>query len=212
MRSCNDIRRKTTPAPRSVCGRPRTGRGAVGTLAMDLLLYARYRRGGGQQHLFAWEFSSGLSSWDEAAGTRASRQAPVRRALPEKTPAATGRTGQQHHHWAYGMLNGALYGIAAESLGQPRTWYGLPFGAGVWAVDYAGPPGRRLYKPIQDYDPRHPGQGPHRPPRLRDHHRRRPAAGRREMYGTAAAWAPAAEESGQIRNSRPRLTRARHRA
>jgi hypothetical protein len=51
-----------------------------------------------------------------------------------------------------GILNGALYGIAAESLGQPRTWYGLPFGAGVSAVDYAVLPAAGLYKPIQDYD------------------------------------------------------------
>jgi hypothetical protein len=43
-------------------------------------------------------------------------------------------------------------GIAAESLGRPRTWYGLPFGAGVWAVDYAVLPAAGLYKPIQDYD------------------------------------------------------------
>jgi len=75
-------------------------------------------------------------------------------------------------HWAYGMLNGALYGIAAESLGQPRTWYGLPFGAAVWAVDYAVLPAAGLYKPIQDYDRPNPGQGPQRPPRLRDHRRR----------------------------------------
>src|SRR5690242_6779963 len=47
-------------------------------------------------------------------------------------------------HWAYGMLNGALYGIAAESLGRPRTWYGLPSGAGVWAVDYAALPAAGL--------------------------------------------------------------------
>lgn len=51
-----------------------------------------------------------------------------------------------------GILNGALYGIAAESLGQPRTWYGLPFGAGVSAVDYAVLLAAGLYKPIQDYD------------------------------------------------------------
>jgi hypothetical protein len=50
------------------------------------------------------------------------------------------------------MLNGALYGIAAESLGQPRTWYGLPFGTGVWAVSYAILPAAGLYKPIREYD------------------------------------------------------------
>jgi hypothetical protein len=50
------------------------------------------------------------------------------------------------------MLNGALYGIAVRSLSQPRTWYGLPFGAGVWAVSYAILPAARLYKPIREYD------------------------------------------------------------
>jgi hypothetical protein len=65
MRSCNDISRKTAGTPLGAVGRGLAA-GAVGTLAMDLLLYARYRRGGGKQHLFAWEFSSGLSSWDEA--------------------------------------------------------------------------------------------------------------------------------------------------
>jgi hypothetical protein len=65
MRSCNDISRKPAGTPLGAVGRGLAA-GAVGTLAMDLLLYARYRRGGGKQHLFAWEFSSGLSSWDEA--------------------------------------------------------------------------------------------------------------------------------------------------
>jgi uncharacterized membrane protein YagU involved in acid resistance len=55
-------------------------------------------------------------------------------------------------HWAYGLLNGALYGITVESLTQPRIWYGLPFGASVWAVDYAVLPAAMLYKPIWEYD------------------------------------------------------------
>ena len=51
MRSCNDISRKTAGTPLGAVGRGLAA-GAVGTLAMDLLLYARYRRGGGKQHLF----------------------------------------------------------------------------------------------------------------------------------------------------------------
>lgn len=39
---------------------------AVGTLAMDALRFARYRRGGGDSGLGAWEFSSDLASWDRA--------------------------------------------------------------------------------------------------------------------------------------------------
>src|ERR1700742_4022576 len=40
--------------------------GAVGTAAMDALLFARYRRGGGESDLESWEFSAGLDSWDQA--------------------------------------------------------------------------------------------------------------------------------------------------
>ena len=40
MRSCNDISRKTARTPLGAVGRGLAA-GAVGTLAMDLLLYAR---------------------------------------------------------------------------------------------------------------------------------------------------------------------------
>ena len=53
--------------------------GAVGTLAMDVVLSARYRRGGGKRDFPTWEFSADISSWDEAPGAGAGRQAPVRR-------------------------------------------------------------------------------------------------------------------------------------
>jgi hypothetical protein len=65
MSSRNDLSRKTSGTPLGAIGRGLVA-GAVGTLAMDLLLHRRYRRGGGKQHFFAWEFPSGLSSWDEA--------------------------------------------------------------------------------------------------------------------------------------------------
>ena len=151
MRSRNDIGRKTAGTPLGAVGRGLAA-GAAGTLAMDLLLYARYRRGGGKQHLFAWEFSSGLSSWDEAPVPGQVGKRLFEGLFQKKLPPQRAELVSNVTHWAYGMLNGALYGIAAESLGQPRTCYGLPFGAGVWAVDYAVLPAAGLYKPIQDYD------------------------------------------------------------
>jgi len=175
LSSCNDLSRKTAGTPLGAIGRGLIA-GAVGSLAMDVLWYARYRRGGGKQHLFAWEFSSGLSSWDEAPVPGQVSKRLFEGLFQKKLPPQRAELVSNITHWAYGMLNGALYGIAAESLGQPRTWYGLPFGAGVWAVDYAVLPAAGLYKPIQDYHRQTPGQGPHRPPRLRDHHRRRSAA------------------------------------
>ena len=34
--------------------------GMVGTAAMDLVQFPRYKRGGGNDRLLAWEFSAGL--------------------------------------------------------------------------------------------------------------------------------------------------------
>jgi hypothetical protein len=151
MNSCNDITRKTVGTPLGAIGRGLIA-GAVGSLAMDVLWYTRYRRGGGKQHFFAWEFSSGLSSWEEAPVPGQVGKRLFEGLFQKKLPPQRAELVSNITHWAYGMLNGALYGIAAESLGQPRTWYGLPFGAGVWAVDYTVLPAAGLYKPIQDYD------------------------------------------------------------
>lgn len=40
--------------------------GAVGTLAMDLVWYARYRREGGQSGFVDWESSAGLDGRNDA--------------------------------------------------------------------------------------------------------------------------------------------------
>ena len=151
MNSCDDLSRKTAGTPLGAIGSGLAA-GAVGTVAMDLLLYARYRRGGGKQHLFAWEFSSGLSSLDEAPVPGQVGKRLFEGLFQKKLPPQRAELVSNITHWAYGMLNGALYGIAAESLGQPRTWYGFPFGAGVWAVSYTVLPAAGLYKPIRDYD------------------------------------------------------------
>jgi hypothetical protein len=47
--------------------------GAVGTAAMDLLLYRRYRREGGKEPPGRWELAAGVTSWDEASAPRATR-------------------------------------------------------------------------------------------------------------------------------------------
>jgi hypothetical protein len=56
---------RTAGTPLGAVGRGLVA-GAVGTLAMDVGLYARYRRGGGKRDFPTWEFSADISSWDEA--------------------------------------------------------------------------------------------------------------------------------------------------
>ena len=48
---------------------------ALGTLAMDALLYRRYRHGGGDAAFPAWESSEGLVSWENAPATGARSEA-----------------------------------------------------------------------------------------------------------------------------------------
>jgi len=126
--------------------------GAVGTAAMDALLYRRYRRGGGTSSVDEWELSKGLSSWEQAPAP-----AQVGRRLveglfdlelsPRRVPLVNNVM-----HWAYGTFNGAQYGIVAGSLPRPRIAYGLVFGATVWGADYVILPAAKLYRPIWEYD------------------------------------------------------------
>jgi hypothetical protein len=125
---------------------------AVGTLAMDLLLYGRYRKGGGESTFPSWESSAGLDAWDDAPAP-----AKVGKRLLETV---TRRELSAHHarlvnnvtHWGYGLLAGAQYGILVRSLRSTSPIYGLPFGAGVWATGYAVLPAFGVYRPIWEYD------------------------------------------------------------
>jgi hypothetical protein len=128
--------------------------GAIGTAAMDVFLFARYRRGGGETRFDKWELSSGVSSWDDApapahVGKRLVEGLFARELAPDRAALVNNVT-----HWAYGILNGAQYGIVAGSLRAPRILYGLPFGATVWASDYVVLPAMKLYQPIWKYDAR----------------------------------------------------------
>jgi hypothetical protein len=126
--------------------------GAVGTLAMDALWYARYRRASGASDFAQWEFSSALSSWDQAPAPAQVGKRLVEGLFERELPPARAALVNNVTHWAYGMLGGAQYGLVAGSLRAPRVRYGLPFGAGVWAAGYAILPAAKLYKPIWDYD------------------------------------------------------------
>lgn len=127
---------------------------AGGTLAMDLLLYGRYRRGGGTTGFLRWEFSADVHTWDQApapahVGKRL-YEGLFQRDLPDSRAALVNNLT----HWGYGILNGATYGIVAGSAPTPKIRYGAPFGASVWASGYVVLPAAGLYQPIWTYPPR----------------------------------------------------------
>jgi hypothetical protein len=125
--------------------------GVVGTAAMDMVRYARYRREGGKESLLAWEFPP-VDSWERAPepGQAARRliEGFTQRELPGRWAWLTSTAA----HWGYGSGWGALYGILAGSLRRPSLLYGLPLGAVVWASSYVALPTAGLYRPIWEYD------------------------------------------------------------
>jgi hypothetical protein len=126
--------------------------GAAGTAAMDTLLFVRYRRNGGESGFGAWESSAGLSDWDGAPAPAHVGKRLVEGLLQRPLPDKRARLVNNVVHWAFGMANGAQYGVVAGSLSRPQVRYGLPFGATVWATGYVVLPAAGLYEPIWKYD------------------------------------------------------------
>jgi hypothetical protein len=125
--------------------------GAVGTLAMDALLYRRYRKAGGRSAFRAWELSEGADAWETAPAPARVAKRLLEGVTRREVPARYVRPLNNVTHWGFGLANGAAYGLFAGSR-PPRVWYGLPFGAAVWAAGYAVLPQLGVYRQIWDYD------------------------------------------------------------
>jgi hypothetical protein len=139
------------PAPIAAVG-PGLVAGAIGTAAMDALLFARYRRGGGTDRFLDWELSAGVTGWDKAPAPAQVGRRIVDGLFDIELPDSRARLVNSVMHWAYGILNAAQYGIVAGSLSRPRIWHGLPFGAEVWSSGYVVLGLAKLYRPIWEYD------------------------------------------------------------
>lgn len=125
---------------------------ALGTLAMDLFLYRRYKREGGESGFGAWESSAGLVSWDDAPAPAKVGKRMVETVTRHELSPRWARTINNLTHWGYGISAGAPFGVAASALGSTKLRYGLPFGAGVWASGYVTLPLLGVYRPIWEYD------------------------------------------------------------
>src|SRR3954471_768359 len=126
--------------------------GAIGTAAMDTLLFARSRRGGGHSRFRDWEFSSVLTRWEDAPAPAQVGKRLVEGLFQVELRPQRARLVNNVTHWAFGILNGAPYGLVAGSLRRPQIRYGLPFGATVWGSGYVVLPATGLYEPIWKYD------------------------------------------------------------
>jgi hypothetical protein len=125
---------------------------ALGTLAMDGLLYRRYRHAGGHAAFPAWESSEGLVSWENAPAPARVAKRFLEDALGHDVSPRYARVLNNATHWGFGLATGAGYGLLVGSRQKPKLWYGLPFGAGVWASGYVVFPLLGVYEPIWKYD------------------------------------------------------------
>lgn len=127
--------------------------GSIGTLAMDLLWYSRYRREDGASTFGDWEVTRDVRSWAEApAPAQMGRKvlgAMTGRDVPLERAAALSNV----MHWAYGVSWTVAYGALVARLGtRRRLWHGPAFGAAIWCADYVTLPLAGVYEPIWKYD------------------------------------------------------------
>jgi hypothetical protein len=128
--------------------------GAVGTAVMDVVLYLRYRGGGGTEKFLDWELSTDLAGWEKAPAPALIGKRMVEGFTGQTLPPERAAFMNNFMHWAYGIGWGTAYGILAGSLPRPFVALGAPFGAAVWATGYVVLPKAGLYKPMWEYDPK----------------------------------------------------------
>ena len=125
---------------------------AVGTLAMDASLYRGYRHDGGNANFPGWESSEGLVSWDNVPAPALVAKRLLEGVLKHQVSPRYARLLNNATHWGFGLATGAGYGLLLGSGRKPKVWFGLPFGAAVWASGYVVLPQLGVYKPIWKYD------------------------------------------------------------
>ena len=128
--------------------------GAVGTAAMDLLLYRRYRRSEGSDPLWQWESAAGVTSWDQASapgemGRKLQRLATRREPADRWAWATTNIV-----HWATGIGWGAQYGAVSGLTTRLPLLTAAALGPVAWLSGYVVLPLVGVYEPIWRYDAR----------------------------------------------------------
>jgi hypothetical protein len=158
--------------------------GAIGTAAMDMFLFSRYRRGGGERGLVEWESSAGMTSWEDAPAPAHVGKRIVEGLFDLRLPPTRARLVNNVMHWGYGIANG----------GPPRRWIAAgtanplrvavrSVGLGQQLRDPAGGQALRADLEVRRQDPR---KGSERTPRVRPGHGRRTAS----CFSTRRRWPP----------------------
>jgi len=126
--------------------------GAVGTVAMDLELYRRYRHAGGKDSLWRWEFAGSVMGWDQASAPGKIGQKLEGLVLRRPVPDSWARATTNAVHWSTGIGWGLQYGLLASRPSRHRMIRALALGPVAWLSSYVILPLTGVYEPIWKYD------------------------------------------------------------
>jgi hypothetical protein len=128
--------------------------GAAGTLALDLVWYVRYKRGGGEDGFLKWEFGSAPTSWDKASAPANVGKLLFETVTRQELPASQIGLTTNVMHWGYGTQWGVVLATALGCSRYVRPWHAPLLGGLVWLASYVSLPIAGFYKPIWQYDPK----------------------------------------------------------
>jgi hypothetical protein len=128
--------------------------GAVGTAAMDGLLYRRYRRTGGTDAAWQWESAGNVTTWDQASAPGQLGQIIERLVIRRPPPDRWARPTTNAMHWATGIGWGVQYGAVAALSGKRPVVRAIALGPIAWAAGYVVLPLAGVYRSVWDYDAR----------------------------------------------------------
>ena len=128
--------------------------GGIGTVAMDLLLYGRYRREGGKDSPWRWESAEDVVTWDDASAPGRLGEKVERLVTGRQPPEKWARRTTNAVHWATGVAWGLQYGVLTGRSSKHPLLRPLALGPVVWLSGYALLPLAGVYEPIWRYDAR----------------------------------------------------------
>jgi len=126
--------------------------GAVGTLAMDAMQYARQRAENPKQSFWDYESGAHIEDWGDVSAPGKLGHRVANALLRKPLPPEAARPMNNAMHWAYGIAWGALYGVVNGTFRTSARWTGPLFGLVIFATDYVILPPTGVYKPITEYD------------------------------------------------------------
>jgi hypothetical protein len=128
--------------------------GLCGTIAMDTLLYKRYRKGGGDEDIRTWEFARSVTGWDNASAPGKVGAKLFQLVARQPAPDSWARPTTNIVHWVTGAGWAIPYSVLCRNAGRDRWALGLLLGPSAWITSYLVLPFLGLYKPIWEYDAR----------------------------------------------------------